>query len=247
MQTFPSVPSLAITAFGIVCPATKLRFDVVGRAAPQGYTLAKPVARASVTVTFRATAPASPGTPARPPTCNSIVPSAATNPWPRPWPSTVEEPGSVRVSRMRAGTIGAYSGVAPGVVTVVVGEVVGGATVVGAVPPPGVPPPAAMVVVVVVGAAIVVVPPDVGGVVNDCVPPLIVIFVAVRNRARHIYVVLGEPRHTDEIQIWPKSSPDPLSVDICRFLNDPLRVGAERSRPRGRCERRRRSQTHRGR
>ena len=38
-QTLPPVPTLATTAFGIVEPCVKLRFEAVGRGDPHGQTV----------------------------------------------------------------------------------------------------------------------------------------------------------------------------------------------------------------
>ena len=65
------------TVLGIVCAATRFRFDAFGRAEPHGHTVTNPGADASTPVTFNTTADASAGTPPDPATCNSIVSPAA--------------------------------------------------------------------------------------------------------------------------------------------------------------------------
>src|SRR5436190_979731 len=87
MHTRPPVPNFATTTFATVCPATKFTFDASGRGAPHGNTVTYPDPTGFVTVTFTATATASPGTPPTPPTCNSNTRSEArrvgTEPRPR--------------------------------------------------------------------------------------------------------------------------------------------------------------------
>ena len=68
-HTLPPVPSLEITAFGVVNPApVKFTFDAVGTATPHGNTVKNPGPVVFVAVTFNATDAALAGTPARPPT-----------------------------------------------------------------------------------------------------------------------------------------------------------------------------------
>jgi hypothetical protein len=59
----PAVPTFTFTAFGITAPATKFRFDAVGRLSPFGNTVTYPPAVGCTAVTFSATAAASTGTP----------------------------------------------------------------------------------------------------------------------------------------------------------------------------------------
>ena len=92
---------LVITELGTVSPARKLRFDAFGMVLPGGNTVAKPSDLASVTVTFRTTAPAFIGTPARPPTFKVTTENAAWAPVRWNWPSTVSPAG--RLSSTRAG------------------------------------------------------------------------------------------------------------------------------------------------
>src|SRR5215203_2418404 len=97
MLTIPPAPTFATTRFGIVCAATKFRFDDVGRASPPGCTVTNPPAVGPVTVTFRMTleTPVD-GTAPTPVTSRFTVPPAGTLVVPgRPTP--------VRVSKMRAG------------------------------------------------------------------------------------------------------------------------------------------------
>ncbi len=59
-------PMPTITRFGTVCPGTKLRFDAgLGRARPDGQTVAKAGVVGLVAVTLSTTAVASVGTPVR--------------------------------------------------------------------------------------------------------------------------------------------------------------------------------------
>jgi hypothetical protein len=102
MQIVPSLPTLVITEFGTVSPARKLRFDAFGMAMPGGNTVAKPSDLAPVTVTFKTTAPALIGTPARPPTFRVTTENAAWAPIRWNWPSMVSPAG--RLSSTRAGT-----------------------------------------------------------------------------------------------------------------------------------------------
>src|SRR5215218_9302301 len=97
MLTILPAPTFATTRFGIVCPATKFRFDDVGRASPPGCTVTNPPAVGPVTVTFRITAETpDAGTPPTPVTSSATVPPAATFAVPgRPTPD--------RVSSTRAG------------------------------------------------------------------------------------------------------------------------------------------------
>src|SRR5665647_1342218 len=91
-STWPFVPTLTMTAFGIVAPMGQFRFDTVGRVVPVGDTVRKPVLVVSVTVTFRTTAetPVA-GTPPTPVTFNDLD-----------WVDPMGEP-VVRVSSRRDG------------------------------------------------------------------------------------------------------------------------------------------------
>src|SRR5690606_35679634 len=54
-HTFPPVPNLAITAFGVVCPApVKFTLLAVGRVSPHGYNVKYPGPVVFVAVTFNA-------------------------------------------------------------------------------------------------------------------------------------------------------------------------------------------------
>ena len=101
----PLAPSGTTTRLGAVFPGTKLRFDAgLGRATPDGQTVAKPAAVGLVSVTFNATAVAFPGTPG---TARSRV---------CPADHGVENPPvPTRESRMRLGLSGSY-GMPPGAV-----------------------------------------------------------------------------------------------------------------------------------
>ena len=57
MLILPLSPTLAMTRFGMVWPAVKLRLDATGISAPVGQTVAKPGLVASTMVTFTTTAP----------------------------------------------------------------------------------------------------------------------------------------------------------------------------------------------
>src|SRR5438445_24577 len=92
----PPPPTLTNVRIGDVCPATKIKFDAVGRGAPLGETVTKPDAEGSVTVTFNTTAPTpDAGTPPRPTTLTSIVAPWPTAPPPLMSPSIVRLPGRV--------------------------------------------------------------------------------------------------------------------------------------------------------
>src|SRR4051812_22327756 len=84
-----------------VCRGSALRFDAVGRAAPAGNRVRNVEPVGSVTVTFRATAPAPGGTPPRPATTRSSVEAGPREPPARNWPSMVTPVD--RVSARRAG------------------------------------------------------------------------------------------------------------------------------------------------
>ena len=100
-STRPSWPTLAMTMFGTSCPLTKLRFEAVGRASPEGQTVTKDGAVGFVAVTFKATATAPVGgTPPRPTTSMLIDWSVPIRPPFMKRPSIV---GLLRVSAMRAG------------------------------------------------------------------------------------------------------------------------------------------------
>src|SRR5687768_11796393 len=101
MQILPPLPTFAVTAFEIVCPAEKLRLEAFGRGEPQGNSVTNPGAPEPVTATLRTTASTEP-TPALPATTTSVIVSACRIPIPLNWPSTVLSPP--RVSRTRPGT-----------------------------------------------------------------------------------------------------------------------------------------------
>jgi hypothetical protein len=97
--TLPPAPIFTTTAFANVWPATKLALDANGRGSPVGYTVRKPSAVGSVTVTLRDTAVAPvAGTPAVPVTWTSID-------WPGP-AFVAGAPSPIRVSRIRVGVTG---------------------------------------------------------------------------------------------------------------------------------------------
>ena len=95
-QTLPLAPILVITAFGTVCPATKLRLDASGRDVPHGYTVTNPEAAGSVTVMFNDAAVALGATPPRPATVNSTVvpPLTIPNRWNAP---SIVTPSAARI------------------------------------------------------------------------------------------------------------------------------------------------------
>ncbi|GEP49176.1 hypothetical protein MSA03_26840 [Microbacterium saccharophilum] len=76
--TTPSPPTFTVTRFGIVCPPLKFRFEAVGIAVPDGYTVTNPSRDGPVTVTFITTAATPAGTPERPATWSATVEFAAT-------------------------------------------------------------------------------------------------------------------------------------------------------------------------
>ena len=81
IDTIPASPTLVITMFGPVWPAAKFRFDAVGRSSPDGHTVRNDAFDASVTVTFKTTAPTlRSGTPPRPATTRSSVSSVRNLP-----------------------------------------------------------------------------------------------------------------------------------------------------------------------
>ena len=97
------MPSLEITAFGVVNPApVKFTFDAVGTATPHGNTVKNPGPVVFVAVTFNATDAAPSGTPARPPTGTSRTVPPDTAPEPAATPSTVSSPGRVSIKRAGA-------------------------------------------------------------------------------------------------------------------------------------------------
>ena len=67
-QTLPPEPRPTSTAFAMVTPARKFRFDVVGWVPPQGHTVRNPSPPGPTAVTFNAAAVAPGTTPARPAT-----------------------------------------------------------------------------------------------------------------------------------------------------------------------------------
>src|SRR6516165_3750579 len=71
-DTLPLDESGRVTALAIVTPAVQFRFEVNGAVSPR-HTVRKPGVLVSVTVTFRATASASAGTPAAPRTGTTRV------------------------------------------------------------------------------------------------------------------------------------------------------------------------------
>src|SRR5690349_4977521 len=73
MVTLPPAPTFAVTAFGIVCPATQFRLDTngLGCGCPEGQMLRNEAADVFVTVTFSTTASALAGTPPTPATVTS--------------------------------------------------------------------------------------------------------------------------------------------------------------------------------
>src|SRR4051812_28962383 len=85
-----------MTRFGMVWPALKFRLDAVGSAVPPGNTRRCPAARASVTVTFSATAVAPAGTLL----VGSVIVTV------RCAPIGPRAPSPVRVSRTRVGLTG---------------------------------------------------------------------------------------------------------------------------------------------
>src|SRR5438105_2931925 len=93
MHTCPPEPNMTTTTFTTDCPATSVRFDASGRGAPHGNTVTYPDPTGFVTVTFTATAAASPRISPTPPPGQA---SSALFPY-----TTLFR--SVRVSRMRVG------------------------------------------------------------------------------------------------------------------------------------------------
>src|SRR4051794_20786875 len=88
---------------GVVCPATKLRFEATGREAPVGNTVRYPAVVGLVTVTLSTTAVAADGTPPTPVICTSSTWSG-----PSVCPAYgLPLPG--RVSRIRAGVSERYA------------------------------------------------------------------------------------------------------------------------------------------
>src|SRR5258707_14720860 len=71
MQTCADAPTVTVTEFATVCPATKFRSDANGNEPPPGYTVTNPVPSGRSAVPFNTTAVASNGTPPRPDTTNS--------------------------------------------------------------------------------------------------------------------------------------------------------------------------------
>jgi hypothetical protein len=94
MQMFPAVPIFVITAFATFVPAVKLTLDVSGRVLEQGYTVRKPAAAGSTTVTFNTLDDAVAGMPWRPRIATVVVDPAAAIPAPSDAPSMVNEPSN---------------------------------------------------------------------------------------------------------------------------------------------------------
>ena len=90
IEILPPVPILATTRLGVVCPARKLRFEVVGRVVPVGNTVRydAAVGLVAVTLTTTASTPVA-GTPPRPTTVRSNTLPGLKSPVPWNWPSTV--------------------------------------------------------------------------------------------------------------------------------------------------------------
>ena len=110
---FPPAPTFAMTMFGIVWPAEKLRFDATGRATPFGYTVRYPAEVGPATVTLSTTAPTPlEGIPGRPVTVSSRGTFAANAPCPSKASSIVAPAGGGRVSMRRVGTSGSYAAAA---------------------------------------------------------------------------------------------------------------------------------------
>ena len=63
----PPVPTLVVTAFGMVCPVLKLMLDAVGWLSPSGQIVRNELAVPPVTVTLRTTESAPLGTVVAPP------------------------------------------------------------------------------------------------------------------------------------------------------------------------------------
>ncbi len=97
----PSLPTGTTTRFGTVWPASKLRFEVVGRVPPPGKAVTCPGLAALVTVTFRATAVTPAGILPLPAIFTLAEEYALTMP--------IGAPVPVRVSRRRVGVYGVKS------------------------------------------------------------------------------------------------------------------------------------------
>src|SRR4051794_835786 len=100
-HTVPSAASGTTAPFAADVSATKLRFELSGRAPSHGYTVTKPGPEPPSAVRFKATDAAPAGTPARPAIGSTSVDPGARAPAPSCLPSTVVSPG--RVSSKRAG------------------------------------------------------------------------------------------------------------------------------------------------
>src|SRR4051794_7999254 len=101
-HTVPSAARGTMAPFAAGVSATKLRFEVRGRAPSHGYTVTKPEPEPPSAVTFNTTDAAPAGTPPRPVIGSTNVDPGALAPAPSCLPSTVVSPG--RVSSRRAGT-----------------------------------------------------------------------------------------------------------------------------------------------
>src|SRR5687768_718442 len=102
-DTWPPVPTLTVTALGMVWPGAQLRLDAVGRACPAGQMVRNPWPVVPVTVAFNTTASALAGTPPAPVTVTGRVsfgPHGVLN-----GPTWL---GAGRLSRIRVGSTGLY-------------------------------------------------------------------------------------------------------------------------------------------
>src|SRR6185503_10503944 len=73
-DTRPPAPTLTVTPLALVSPGPQLMLEVAGWACPDGQMVSNEPPVVPVTVTLRATAAASAGTPKTPATCTSRVP-----------------------------------------------------------------------------------------------------------------------------------------------------------------------------